>query len=194
MGARRPDARQQTRAAPATEAGASAAGWWDNFGKFRSVFFSPSMNACRALVGPAERGVGSGALRAAWLAWAYGGRSRCSGILRCKAAHCARIPSGCTMSLRAPGRRRRNACRRQSSWRTAGRRRRLTAPRVGARLHHATHPATRQCQTLGGQGLQAALQRLHGGLWKLLWKLHVGASDGRPAWAASRPCVLRWAG
>ena len=180
---------QQTRAAPATEAGASAAVWWQaassSMGGARFwptvPCFSPSpMPAERLWVRPAN--AGSGALRAAWLAWAYGGRSRCSGTLRCKAAHCARIPSGCTMSLRAPGRRRRNACRRQSSWRTAGRRRRLTAPRVGARLHHATHPATRQCQTFGGQGLQAALQRLLGGLWKLLWKLHV------------RPCVLRWAG
>ena len=145
------------------------------------------MPAERLWVRPPDAGVGPGALRTARLAWAYGGTSRCSGTLRCKAAHCARIPSGCTMSSRAPARRRRNACRRQSSWRTAGRRRRLTAPRVGARPLHATHPAMRQCQTLGGQGLQAALQRLHGGLWK------PGASDGRPAWEASRPCAIRWA-
>jgi hypothetical protein len=116
------------------------------------------------------------------LAWAYGRPpSRSSGTLRCKAAHCACIPSGCTRNWRAPGRRHQNACPRQSSWRILGRRRRRMVSKVGARFHYATRPATRLCEG------QAPLQRSHGGLWK------PGASDGRPAWEASRPCAIRWA-
>lgn len=120
------------------------------------------------------------------LAWASERTSRCSGILRIKAAHCTSLPSGCTRNWRSHGSRHRNACGRQSSWRTAGRRRRPIAPRVSARPDYASRPATRLCEAIGGQ---APLEILHGSWWRSGASRHCAVRC--LAWQASRHCAVR---